>query len=37
MSLSVKGNQLKLNAMGVKFIGTKKNEWSDKEEIKENW
>lgn len=30
MSLSVKGNQLKLNAMEVKFIGTKKNELSGK-------
>jgi len=30
MSLSVKGNQLKLNAMEVKFIGTKENEWSGK-------
>ena len=32
MSLSVKGNQLKLNAMEVKFIGTKENELSGKRE-----
>lgn len=32
MSLSVKGNQLKLNAMEVKFIGIKENKWSGKKE-----